>query len=350
MVGSIDIKLQTPQIVYSFTLERNLTIIRGDGGSGKSYLCELIEQASQGIEDVHLLLSREVSYLVLPRDTSDSRTTLPWDKIIANCNNTIIFIDETCDCWKSGYFSKAIQNTTNYYVIFSRNTHADLPYSSKSILYFKKDVDRLIPRISGKQFYPELNSTVKLHPDLLVTEDEKAGFVFYKHAFDIEVSSAKSKTKICKKLKSLAAHGQDNILLIVDGAAFGPEIEQVSTLLEACFNSSYVYLPESFEWLLLHSPLFHDAPEITSILLDFTDIIDWSQYFSAEQFFTAQLKTLTNDLNMIPYTKSAESLDSKFLEPDTLQAIKSLIPIDENDSQVTNYFGGSLADGKTTST
>ena len=217
-------------------------------------------------------------------------------------------------------------------------------------MYFEKNADKLVPHISGKQIYPELSSSMKLHPDLLVTEDEKAGFVFYKHAFDIAVSSAKSKTKICKKLKTLAAQRQDNILLIVDGAAFGPEIEQVSMLLEAFFSSSYVYLPESFEWLLLHSPLFYDIPGITSILLDYTDIIDWSQYFSAEQFFTAQLKTLTDDLNMIPYTKSAESLDSKFLEPDTLQAIKSLIPIDENDSQATNYFGGSLADGKTTST
>lgn len=53
MIGFINITLQTPQIVYLFTIERNLTIIRGDGGSGsgKSYLCEIIEQASQGIDD-----------------------------------------------------------------------------------------------------------------------------------------------------------------------------------------------------------------------------------------------------------------------------------------------------------
>lgn len=51
MIGSIDIKLQTQQIVYSFILERNLTKCPGDGGSGKSYLCEIIEQASQGIDD-----------------------------------------------------------------------------------------------------------------------------------------------------------------------------------------------------------------------------------------------------------------------------------------------------------
>lgn len=49
MIGFINITLQTPQIVYLFTIERNLTIIRGDGG--KSYLCEIIEQASQGIDD-----------------------------------------------------------------------------------------------------------------------------------------------------------------------------------------------------------------------------------------------------------------------------------------------------------
>lgn len=51
MIGSIDIKLQTQQIVYSFILERNLTKCPGDDGSDKSYLCEIIEQASQGIDD-----------------------------------------------------------------------------------------------------------------------------------------------------------------------------------------------------------------------------------------------------------------------------------------------------------
>ena len=64
MIGFINITLQTPQIVYLFTIERNLTIIRGDGGSGKSYLCEIIEQASQGIDDEGVYSQQIISEVI----------------------------------------------------------------------------------------------------------------------------------------------------------------------------------------------------------------------------------------------------------------------------------------------
>lgn len=73
MTGEITLQLQTPQISYSLQLSRNLTFVRGDSGSGKSYLCTLIEQALAHKEDVHLVVSKNVECLVLPRNTSDSR-------------------------------------------------------------------------------------------------------------------------------------------------------------------------------------------------------------------------------------------------------------------------------------
>ena len=69
--------------------------------------------------------------------------------------------------------------------------------------------------------------------------------------YPITVTSAKSKTKIFKKVKSLAKQGRDSILIIADGAAFGSEIERVDLLLQSLFKRSYIFLPESFEWILL---------------------------------------------------------------------------------------------------
>lgn len=336
MTGIIDVALQTPQITYSMTLKRNITVVRGDSGSGKSYLCSLIEQASQGIEDVSMILSKPVDYLVLPRVTQDSRVSRTWQEIVKTCENTIIFIDETCDCWKSGSFSREIQGTSNYYVIFSRGVHADLPYSVDSVLYFEKTMSTLTPCINGEPLYPECKPLQKVLPLTIVTEDEKAGCVFYQHAYSIPVESAKSKTKIAKKLKSLAIAKRDDILLIVDGAAFGPEIEKVQTLLKTLFLNSHVFMPESFEWLLLHSPVFYHIPQIQSVLQDYLNQIDWSRYFSAERYFTAKLSELTSRIALEVYDKSSDSLDPIFLSPETLSTVRKFIPIDSREE--TSYF------------
>ena len=337
MRGRVDIELNTPQIVYRMSLTRNITLVRGDSGSGKSYLCDLLRQAAANVEDVMLTLSQKVDFLVMPEVTTDPRISRSWDEIIKSCNDTIIFIDETCDCLKSGVFSQVIQDTTNYYVLFSRGTHADIPYSVDSILYFDKELSDIGPRVTSRQLRPESLATQQLAPSLIVTEDEKAGFVIYKHMYSIPVVSAKSKTKIVKKLKSLAMQDKDGILLVVDGAAFGAEIEKVSDLLQGLFKNSYVFMPESFEWILLHSPVFVEVPDIEIILYKYLEIIDWSRYFSAERFFTSIIKELTKKLGLEAYDKSVTSLDSIFLQESSLEEFRKLLPI-KYYSEKTNFF------------
>lgn len=47
-----------------------------------------------------------------------------------------------------------------------------------------------------------------------------------------------------------------SVLVIADGAAFGPEMELVTSLRR--FKDVRLFLPESFEWLVLGSGLFDD--------------------------------------------------------------------------------------------
>ena len=58
MTGRIDIELRAPLIAYSISLRRNVTFIRGDSGTGKSYLCGLLEQALAGAEDITVTISQ----------------------------------------------------------------------------------------------------------------------------------------------------------------------------------------------------------------------------------------------------------------------------------------------------
>lgn len=150
MNGEVHIELSTAKIKYNLKFDRNISIIRGHSGTGKSYLCNLLSQALAGDETV-TLNSHGIQCIVMPAVTINSSTTLPWDEIIAQASDTIFFIDEVCDCLHSGSFSKVIKNTSNYYVIISRRDYSDLTYSVKAIYEFKEDTEGLVPVITNTQ-------------------------------------------------------------------------------------------------------------------------------------------------------------------------------------------------------
>ena len=61
--------------------------------------------------------------------------------------------------------------------------------------------------------------------------------------------SAGGKSNIFKMLSDRAG---ENVLVVADGAAFGSQMERIMQLL-ALQPDSHIYLPESFEWLILRS-------------------------------------------------------------------------------------------------
>ena len=99
-----------------------------------------------------------------------------------------------------------------------------------------------------------------------------------------------------------------SILAIADGAAFGPEIETVLAL--GRYKTLQLFLPESFEWLVLSSGLFKDK-KTQDMLLHPADYIESSEFFSWERFFTRQLIELTAG-SYLAYEKS--SLNPVYLE------------------------------------
>lgn len=76
----------------------------------------------------------------------------------------------------------------------------------------------------------------------------------------------------------MKVHKDEKILVIADGAAFGPEMDRVLQLVQTRKNLA-LYLPESFEWLILSSGILKDA-ETTQILQTPSGYIDSKEYFS----------------------------------------------------------------------
>lgn len=90
------------------------------------------------------------------------------------------------------------------------------------------------------------------------------------------------------------------VLVIADGAAFGSEMDRVMKLIHRR-KGMVLYLPESFEWLILKSGILQDG-ELEKILEKPADFIESKEYFSWERFFSGLLMELTKE-TYLKYTK-----------------------------------------------
>ena len=235
-----------------------------------------------------------------------------------------MFIDEGDKFVASEDFARAVKNTDNYYVIATRASLFNLPYSIKEI-YGIKNVSG--NRYQGTkrlyaEFYPlcRVDNELTAKPDLVITEDSKSGYQFFDNYFSeygIKCISAESKAKIYNQLLE---REYDTALVIADGAAFGPEIERVLSLKNA--KKIMLFLPESFEWIILRSGVVKDT-EINAILEKPYDYIESGKYFSWERFFTDVLTEKTKG-TYLKYDKS--QLNKSYVNPNEKNAIFGVMP------------------------
>lgn len=121
----------------------------------------------------------------------------------------------------------------------------------------------------------------------IITEDSNSGYQFFENVCaerNITCESAGGKTKIPEMIGKA---GTEETCIIADGAAIGAEMNLLSNKIEEKQNV-HLYLPESFEWLILNSDLLQDK-EVRKILENPEDYIDSTEFFSWEQYFTKLL-------------------------------------------------------------
>ena len=106
----------------------------------------------------------------------------------------------------------------------------------------------------------------------------------------ISCISAGGKGNILQTAKQ--ARAEEEVLLIADGAAFGPEMDRVMKFIQGHKNMR-LYLPESFEWIVLSANPLKDS-EIERILETPSEYIESQDYFSWERFFTKLLTEKTH--------------------------------------------------------
>lgn len=313
MVGAYRVIVQNKKIKFDFEIRRNITILRGDSATGKTTLVEMIQEYEELGSDSGITLQCERNCAVL--------SGRQWEKQLAGLSQSIVFVDEGNVFTASKEFAAAIQKTDNYYVLVTRESLETLPYSVTEIYGIRTskhfgDLKQTYNEFF--QIYGKPVGTGTLKPAIVITEDSNSGYQFFRSVCTesgIDCKSARGKSNIFKLL--LNGTKQD-VLVIADGAAFGSQMERIMDLV-AIQPNFHVYLPESFEWLILRSGLLEDT-EVDEILKSPENHVESQQYFSWERYFTAVLMQKTVD-SYLKYTKS--KLNPVYLQEHEKKAVLS---------------------------
>lgn len=321
MRGTHNVIVQNKRIRYDFDIRRNLTIIQGDSATGKTTLIDMIQEYYENgsVSGIDLRSDKECVIL----------SGRKWENDLKVIQDSIVFIDEGNEFVFTDEFAAIIKNTDNYYVIVTREGIPSLPYSIEEI-YGIRDSGKygVLKQVYNKFFHiyqgnrPDQNKF-----DMIITEDSNSGYQFFKAIADernIICESAGGKSNIFSAAaKAVAAHPKEMILVIADGAAFGAEMEKITRLI-ADHGCLVLYVPESFEWLILKSGIVEDK-EITNILEAPGEYIESQKYFSWERFFTSLLVSKT-EKTYLKYMKKV--LNPSYLNNKVKSKIFAVLPVD----------------------
>ena len=318
MRGEHPVLVRNNKVQIKLPIRRNLTILQGKSATGITTLIDLVSQYEQLEESSGVTINCDVPCHVLSGKN--------WQRDLAEMENSIVFIDEDNAFMKTYEFAHAARHSSNYYVLVAREALPQLPYSVDEIYGLRNTA-----RPSSKYpAYARVHTSVYRifgdasfsgeRPELVIVEDSHSGFDFFSALCaksGIQCVSARGKSNIYRLLRECK---ESDILVIADGAAFGPEMAYVTSLMR--FKIIRLFLPESFEWLVLKSPLLRDA-SIDKLLEHPAEYIESSEFFSWETFFTRELVERTRG-SYLAYSKS--SLNATYLQNREFGMISSELP------------------------
>lgn len=304
MKGKYHLIVQNGNMKYEFDIKRNITILKGDSATGKTALVEMIQEYVNNGVDSGVSLSCTVPCRVLTGNL--------WKEQLSNTVNSIVFIDEGNHFVKTEEFAKAVLNSDNYYVIITRESLEMLPISVTEIYGIKSSgrYGGLAPVYHEFYHIYDLGKQEEypLMPEAVIVEDSNSGFDFFRTVVrDGACVSARGKGNIYNLL--CERKEDSDTLIVADGAAFGSQMNKIERMVRKN-DKLHLYLPESFEWLLLQSGIFKEKG-INAVLNNTEDFVESSKYASWERFFTEYLIEISRN-SYLQYTK--KTLNDNYLK------------------------------------
>ena len=197
---------------YIIKLNHKINILRGDSGTGKSTMVAFIDSLNEvSSTNISTINQYGVDTRLLPT------------------NNLLVIDEEVVREYLKNKRMDLLLGTTAPILIITRSDFNHLKYSFRAVYVISRDVGKLelVPAYSNYDFIPS---------PLEYTEDQKAGYSYYKQFYE-NIASAK---------------GKDNLMKLPVGSAFVADGCDFGRLMRKALNANYkMFLPESFEWLLL---------------------------------------------------------------------------------------------------
>ncbi|MDE7312064.1 MAG: hypothetical protein K2N87_10695 [Eubacterium sp.] len=304
MFGNFEFRLNSKRVDYKFLIKRKITRIIGNSASGKSELCRLIEAAKNPATKIQISCPytvnvltdaefRVVNYMLSKLDEKfTNHNSRAYEskcrEFLSTYDQTLFFIDETFQNVNTHDFSTFCKYTDAFFVIFNRAPLNHLPYSFTEIYKMKESGKfHTIEPLYDSYSFAAFDDSVQI-----VTEDSHSAFQFL-NSFQKNVISANGKSAILFKLTNEQC-------IFADGSAFGSEIESILHFIKENDLHIILFLPESFEYLLLKH-LITDKT-VNQILNNLYANIN-GLYFSWERFFTELLTKYTSHMKNC-YSKS----------------------------------------------
>lgn len=314
MKGKHKIVIKNNRLQYEFVIKRNITIIQGDSATGKTTLINMLRQAENLGESSGIDVISDVPCKILEGSN--------WKIILENSVGNIFFTDEENSFVNTEEFASVVKESDNYFVLITRENLYNLPYSVDEIYGLHESGKYNDTRKVYQQMYHiySIEEKFPIEPEKIIVEDSNSGYEFFKSIStekNIACLSAGGKSNIFSLLKKQSS---EEICVIADGAAIGPEMNRLykETLKK---KNIHLYLPESFEWLILSSGLILDK-DIKIMLEEPENYIDSAEYFSWERFFTKLLMERTEE-TYLKYSKS--KLNSNYLHEKNKEKIVNRI-------------------------
>lgn len=131
-------ELTAPRAQYHLEYDTKFTLVGGDSGTGKSYLCELAVYAY-----------RKYAFVSCRSDlpfVSLSCFGTNWRRDLARVEHSLVILDETKRFLRTPEFLYAALNSTNYYILMTREPFPRIPSDWKRHMVLQDG--RLVPDLS----------------------------------------------------------------------------------------------------------------------------------------------------------------------------------------------------------
>ena len=288
MVGKYKLRVENKKVRYDFTLDHKFTVVRGNSGTGKTYLRDIIQEVGTKIT-------------CSTRIVALNKSKLDYPSQLASITGVIFIVDEDVEGYTSDTFASLIQDSDNYFILFCRDKLSNLPISIDSIYelvsetyYNNINVPFTVTTLSSS--YTDKETDIVL-PDVLITEDKKSGFQFFNKTLNCDCISADGNSNIANTLLD-CSNKYNSICIVIDRAAYGSFIYELFSTIDMIDSNVHILAPQSFEYLLLQAKIFKldekyltepynycsvdvFTREFPNFKLGDTKLQSWEQYFEA---------------------------------------------------------------------